>query len=73
MANFDARYATPLNQQRLVNGDVLIDEGMDGARATVPKDPWRSIVYFRINTVDANRMPPLAHNRIDETGVSSDS
>jgi uncharacterized repeat protein (TIGR03806 family) len=70
VASFDARYQVPLTQQQLVYGPVLIDEGIDNARAIAPKDPWRSIILFRVNTTDANRMPPLAHNRIDEEGVA---
>ncbi len=32
VAYFDARFDTPLEQQSLVDGKVLIDEGIDRAR-----------------------------------------
>lgn len=69
VAGFDARFETPLERQRLVNGPVLIDEGIDHARIVAPHDPWRSILYLRINTLEDFRMPPLARNVIDQSGV----
>jgi mono/diheme cytochrome c family protein len=69
VANFDARYDTPLDQQALVNGPVLIDQGIDKPRIIAPHDPWRSIALMRVNTTGDIRMPPLARNTIDPTGV----
>lgn len=69
VANFDARFDTPLERQELVNGSVLIDQGIDKPRIIAPHDPWRSIAYMRINTSGDIRMPPLARNTIDEAGV----
>lgn len=69
VAYFDARYDTPLPQQGLVDGQILLDEGIDGARLIAPHDIWRSILYLRANSLDAIKMPPLAHNRLDERGV----
>ncbi len=69
VANFDARFDTPLDQQQLVNGPVLIDQGIDKPRIIAPHDPWRSIAYMRVNTTGDIRMPPLARNTIDENGV----
>jgi uncharacterized repeat protein (TIGR03806 family) len=65
VAYFDARYDTPLAQQNLVGGRVLIDERVDGARVIAPNDVWRSILYMRANTSEAFKMPPLARNTID--------
>ena len=70
VANFDARYSTPLNQQQLINGPILIDQGIDRPRVISPHDPWRSILYMRIDTDDDIRMPPLARETIDEHGVA---
>src|SRR5882672_9270945 len=47
VANFDARYDTPLPEQNLIDGQVLIDEGIDNARAIAPRDVWRSIILMR--------------------------
>jgi hypothetical protein len=52
----------------LINARPRIDLGLDGARAIAPNDPWRSVVLHRIEVLDGNRMPPLAHDRIDEQG-----
>ena len=69
VAYFDARYDTPLAQQNLIGGRVLIDERIDGARVIAPNDRWRSILFMRTDTTEAFKMPPLARNTIDEAGM----
>lgn len=69
VANFDARYETPLDRQGLVDGPVLIDERIDRSRVIAPNDIWRSIAFMRVNTVGEIRMPPLARETIDTKGV----
>jgi uncharacterized repeat protein (TIGR03806 family) len=66
----DARFDTPLAKQNLVDAPVVIDQGLDGARAIAPNDLWRSIVFQRISTLDSIKMPPLAHQVIDQEGVN---
>src|SRR5436190_118269 len=70
VAYFDARYDTPLAQQGLLGGQVLIDENIDGARAIAPKDRWRSIVFLRMSRLEGLRMPPLAHETLDHQGIA---
>ncbi len=70
VAYFDARFDTPLEQQSLVDGKVLIDEGIDRARVIAPHDPWRSIALARIDTNSDIRMPPLARQTIDSKGAA---
>lgn len=70
VAYFDARFDTPLPQQQLVDGSVLIDQGIDRPRVISPHDIWRSIAYMRINTNGDIRMPPLARETIDQRGVA---
>jgi uncharacterized repeat protein (TIGR03806 family) len=70
VANFDARYDTPLDQQNIVDGRVLIDERIDHSRVIAPNDIWRSIAYMRVNTTGEIKMPPLARETIDENGVA---
>ena len=70
VAGFDARYDTPLAGQNLINGRVLIDERIDGARIIAPNDPWRSILFMRANTTEPFKMPPLARNTIDGPGMA---
>jgi uncharacterized repeat protein (TIGR03806 family) len=69
VANFDARYDTPLLGQNLINGQVLIDEGVDNAAAIAPRDIWRSIIFMRATALDGRKMPPLAHNLVDPEGI----
>jgi uncharacterized repeat protein (TIGR03806 family) len=69
VANFDARYDTPLEEQRLVNGSVLLDQGIDRPRIISPHDVWRSIAFMRVNTVGDIHMPPLDRTTIDQRGV----
>ena len=70
VAFFDARYDTPLPKQELIDGPVLINQGIDGARAIAPNDIWRSIILLRVNTLEAMKMPPLAHNHLDGSGMA---
>ena len=70
VAYFDARFDAPKDQQSLIDGQILIDEGIDRARVIAPHDPWRSIALLRISTNGNVRMPPLARETIDERGVS---
>jgi uncharacterized repeat protein (TIGR03806 family) len=69
VASFDARYETPLPQQGLIEGQVLINEGIDNAWIIAPKDIWRSILFMRVNTLEGFKMPPLAHNVVDQRSI----
>jgi uncharacterized repeat protein (TIGR03806 family) len=69
VANFDARYDTPLDKQGLIDGPVLIDQGIDRPRVIAPHDIWRSIAYMRIATAGDIKMPPLARTTVDQSGV----
>jgi uncharacterized repeat protein (TIGR03806 family) len=68
-ADFDARYDTPLAEQRLLGATVRIDLGVDGVRAVAPNDPWRSAILTRIQISGSTGMPPLGHEVIDRRGV----
>jgi hypothetical protein len=69
VAYFDARYNTPIEKQEIIDGPVLIDQGIDRPRIVSPHDTWRSIMFMRVNTVEDIRMPPLARETIDQKGV----
>jgi uncharacterized repeat protein (TIGR03806 family) len=69
VANFDARYDTPVARQALIDGPVLIDQGIDHPRVISPHDIWRSIAYMRANTTGDIKMPPLARETIDQKGM----
>jgi uncharacterized repeat protein (TIGR03806 family) len=70
VASFDARFDTELSSQNLINGPILIDEGIDNARVIAPRDPWRSILLLRASTLEPLKMPPIAHEHIDPNGVA---
>jgi uncharacterized repeat protein (TIGR03806 family) len=70
VANFDARYETPLADQALIDGPVLIDQGIDRPRVISPHDIWRSIMFMRVNTVGDIRMPPVGRETIDTRDVN---
>ena len=70
VANFDARYDTPLADQALIDGPVLIDQGIDRPRVIAPHDIWRSIAYMRVDTDGDIKMPPLARETVDRQGVA---
>jgi uncharacterized repeat protein (TIGR03806 family) len=70
VASFDARYDTPPAKQELVDGPVLIGEGIDHARIIAPHDIWRSMAFVRVNTDGDLKMPPLARETIDLKGVA---
>jgi uncharacterized repeat protein (TIGR03806 family) len=64
-ALFDARFDTPLANQGIINGAVLNNLGISGARVVFPSNPASSVLYLRDNTVAGIKMPPLAKNTID--------
>jgi mono/diheme cytochrome c family protein len=69
IANFDARYDTPLSQQGLIDGAVVYDLQIDRPRVISPHDIWRSLAYMRTHTNDDIRMPPLARETVDTRGT----
>jgi hypothetical protein len=67
--NFDARFDTPFQQQNLLNGPVLIDLNLDGARVVAPRDPYRSLLLARLRSTDGLQMPPLGHLNLDWNAI----
>jgi uncharacterized repeat protein (TIGR03806 family) len=70
-ASFDLRYATPLENQNIISGNVLYDLGIPGAKVVSPAEPNRSILYLRMNTTGIHKMPPIGRNVIDQTAVDT--
>ncbi|HSI11888.1 MAG TPA: PQQ-dependent sugar dehydrogenase, partial [Chthoniobacter sp.] len=61
--NFDARFITPLSQQKLLDGDLAAgDLGIHGARVIVPGHPEKSVMFQRLKRTDFFRMPPVSVN-----------
>jgi len=63
---FDARWGQHA-ARALLNAPAHFDLGLDHARLLSPKDPWRSVALTRITTLEPGiKMPPLAHEHVDE-------
>ena len=70
VAMFDARYSTPLENQNLIYGDVIYDEGLNNPKVIVPQDVSRSMAHFRMNSTQTGiEMPPIAKDVVDIQGV----
>jgi hypothetical protein len=68
---FDARYETPLTNQNIINATAAFSLGYDNAKIVSPSDIWRSVLYERMNTVNAAiKMPGLDRNMIDSNAVA---
>jgi uncharacterized repeat protein (TIGR03806 family) len=68
--HFDARYDTPLPDQRIINGAVINPLGIADARVIMPQSTNKSVMYHRLNSSSNFKMPPLARNVIDIEAVS---
>lgn len=69
-AGFDARLATPLQQQGLINGDVIESLGVPGEVIIAPGSLEQSVLYQRTASVDNIAMPPLAKDLVDDNGIT---
>ncbi len=67
---FDARITTPLDQQNIINGPLIYDEGLVNPRVVIPQDVGQSMMHYRMNSLQPGvAMPPLAKSVVDEEGV----
>jgi uncharacterized repeat protein (TIGR03806 family) len=69
--NWDGRFDTPLASQNIINGPVFNSLGVTNAREVAPGSLSRSIMYLRVNTNTALKMPPLARNVVDTNAVTA--
>lgn len=70
VALFDARYTTPLENQNIIYGDVIYDEGLNDPKVIIPQDVSNSMAHFRMNSTQTGiEMPPLAKDVVDTEGV----
>ncbi len=68
---WDARFDTPLASQNILNGPVFNNLGIQNAKVVAPGDLSHSLMYLRMNTNGANKMPPLGRNKVDNDAVSA--
>jgi uncharacterized repeat protein (TIGR03806 family) len=70
IAMFDARYTTPIENQNIIYGDVVYDQGLSSPKVIVPQDVSNSMAHFRMNSTQTGvEMPPIAKDVIDTEGV----
>jgi uncharacterized repeat protein (TIGR03806 family) len=66
VGNFDARFDTPVTDQRIINAPAAVSLGIADARIVMPGDTAHSVLYQRItSTVPTVKMPPLSRNQVD--------
>jgi putative heme-binding domain-containing protein len=60
-----------LEKTGLINGPLTQGEfGIHGARVTVPGDPYRSVLYYRMAKLGPGRMPRIGSRNIDRKGLA---
>ena len=70
VANFDARFDTPLEFQHLTNFPAAVTLAYQNAEIIKPGDLWRSVIHDRMATnAPLVKMPPLGRNVVDVQGV----
>jgi hypothetical protein len=67
---FDARYNTPLVSQNITNYPATFPLGYDNACILKARDVWRSVLLYRINTLNQDIQMPDFRNLIDTNAVS---
>lgn len=66
VGNYDARYDTPSDEQRIVNAPAAVTLGIADARIVMSGDTTHSVLYQRITSlVPTMKMPPVSHNLVD--------
>lgn len=68
-AYFDARYQTPIDLQRLINGPFNNSLGLEAPSPISPGSTARSLIHYRMDRLDSLKMPPLGRNVVDSAGV----
>jgi uncharacterized repeat protein (TIGR03806 family) len=69
--SWDARFSTPLEDQRVLLVDPYTGVRPDGVRLITPGEPEKSLIYLRSASAQPGvRMPPMLKNRVDERYVA---
>ncbi|TMM55902.1 T9SS type A sorting domain-containing protein [Maribacter algarum] len=63
---FDGRSLTALYDQLLVNTSAISHASLPGYELVVPQDIQNSLLYLRDISTEADRMPPIGRNMVDE-------
>ncbi len=68
--NWDARMSTPLASSGIIGGSLIEPRGDAANRVIAAGDAAHSMLLTRISSSGALRMPPLASNELDPSGIS---
>lgn len=68
-AQFDLRWTTPLSSQGILFGNVIDTLGIANAYVISPGSPAESVLWHRMDALDATAMPPLAKELVDQPAV----
>jgi uncharacterized repeat protein (TIGR03806 family) len=70
-SSLDLRAATPLADMRLCDAPPRLGTlGLPDSRLLAPGDHARSVAWFRMQTLENSRMPPLFSKAVDAAGVA---
>ena len=58
---WDGRFSVPLEASGIINGSVVGDLGIEGARVIKPQDASRSILFRRIADMNGHQLPSPHH------------
>jgi mono/diheme cytochrome c family protein len=69
-ATMDLRIGVPLQEMDICDIEPKVDNlGNLQAKLLRPGDPSSSIIFLRISNHDANRMPPIGSNELDQPAI----
>ena len=69
-ARMELEFGTALNGMRVLDVTPLhATFDLQGAKLIAPGDTDRSVILKRVGTRGKGQMPPLASNKVDESGV----
>ncbi len=67
---FDARFSTPIRNQKIIDHDVFSEHSIHGNKIVKPGDLEMSEIWIRDSSLGSIKMPPLAKNKLDESYLS---
>jgi uncharacterized repeat protein (TIGR03806 family) len=69
-AYFDARFNIPLEQQKILLGQLANSQGITGAHVVTPGSTDRSMLHRRLASLGAGQMPPVGKKVVDARAVA---
>jgi uncharacterized repeat protein (TIGR03806 family) len=69
-AGFDARFDAPIHERSIIHGRAVSVRSAAGMQIVTPGDLQHSLLFQRMNSESADRMPPLARNQRDRAALN---